>query len=157
MVKVLLATFALFLVASMAQAQGADVFVGYSNLQAEGIPDRNDPGRIFSDNFFGRRTGLHGVDASITGYLTKSFGITGDFSFHRKKDVENFGVNDRDTIDTRVFYFLGGPKLRFRNASRIDPYVHALFGGAQTRFKVTSQIPISGGSLVQSFDTKATD
>lgn len=160
MYKWFFATFCLLVLSSATFAQSgkrADFFIGYSNLQAEGIPDRNDPGNIFDDNFFGRRTGLHGVNVSATGFFNDYFGITGDFSFHRKEDREVFGPNDEDRIDTRVMYFMAGPKLKYRNPSRFEPYVHALFGGAQTRFKVTTQFPVSGGSVTDSFDTKATD
>ncbi|MEW6131184.1 MAG: outer membrane beta-barrel protein [Acidobacteriota bacterium] len=158
--KLVLATVCLIILSTGVFAQSgkrADFFIGYSNLQAEGIPDRNDPGNIFDDDFFGRRVGLHGVNASFTGYFNDYFGITGDFSFHRKKDTEVFGPNDEDRIDTRVVYFMAGPKLKYRNPSRFEPYVHALFGGAHTRFEVESQFPIAGGSFTESFDTGATD
>lgn len=149
--------FALSLPSFAQSDKRADFFIGYSNLQAEGIPDPNDPGNIFDDNFFGRRTGLHGVNASVTGYLNKYFGITGDFSYHRKEDRQVFGTDDEDRIRTEVFYFMAGPKIKYRNPSRFEPFVHALFGGAHTKFKVNSTFPVAGGTVNQSFDTGATD
>lgn len=157
MYKLFFAILCLFVLASASFAQGgkrADFFLGYSNLQAEGIPDRNDPGNIFDDNFFGRRTGLHGATAAVTGYFNDYVGITGDFSFHRKEDKEIFGPGDEDRLDTRVIYFMAGPKVKYRNASRLEPFAHALFGGAHTRFKVTQQF---APGVTDSFSTGATD
>src|ERR1051325_8058653 len=129
MKKYFLATFCLFVLSSVGFAQGskkADFFIGYSNLQAEGVPNRDNPASIFDENFFDRRTGLHGFDVSATGYFAGPLGITGDFSFHRDKNTEDFGASGQDTLDTQVYYFMAGPKLKFRNASRIEPFVHAM-------------------------------
>ncbi|MBI3653052.1 MAG: porin family protein [Acidobacteria bacterium] len=134
-----------------------DFFIGYSNLQAEGIPNRDNPSSVFDKNFFDRRAGLHGVNVSATGYFFKYFGITGDFSFHRDKNTDDFGSSGSDRLDTQVYYFMVGPKLKFRNPSRLEPYVHALAGGAHTRFKVNSTVNTSGGTFNNSFTTSATD
>ena len=55
------------------------IFVGYANLQAEGLQNTNTPPNLFDSDFFRDRTTLHGVDASITGAY-KGVGITGDVS-----------------------------------------------------------------------------
>lgn len=60
-----------------------EFFVGYSNLQAEGLPERNTTGS-FSDDLFGERSGLHGINVEGTGYLTPRFGLTGDFSYNAR-------------------------------------------------------------------------
>jgi len=145
----------------MAMAQSNDrkgeFFVGYSNLQAEGIPDRNDPSNTFSNDFFDRRKGLHGVNLSGAGYFTSVLGLKGDFSYHRNEDGTDL-INGRDSINTNVFYFMGGPVLKFRNASRIEPFVHALAGGAHTRFEVESRRNVTGGGTTRtSFDVGSTD
>jgi len=158
--KLFFATFCLVLLSSATFAQNnkrADFFIGYSNLQAEGIPNNNDPGNIFSDNFFERRTGLHGAHVAVTGYFNNAVGITGDVSFHRKKDTFDFGGGDSDTLDTRVIYFMAGPKVKFRNASRVEPFAHVLAGGAHTRFEVNSTTVFPSGTFDTSFDTSATD
>jgi opacity protein-like surface antigen len=90
----------------------------------------------------------------VTGYFNDYVGITGDFSFHRKEDKEIFGPGDEDRLDTRVIYFMAGPKVKYRNASRLEPFAHALFGGAHTRFKVTQQF---APGVTDSFSTGATD
>lgn len=158
MYKLLFATFCLFILSSatVAQNKRADFFIGYSNLQAEGVPNNNDPGNVFSDDFFDRRTGLHGVHLSATGYFNNFVGITGDFSFHRKEDTFDFS-GGTDRLDTRVLYFMAGPKVKFRNASRVEPFAHVLAGGAHTRFEVNTTDTFPGGTFDTSFDTGATD
>jgi opacity protein-like surface antigen len=143
--------------ASFAQTdKKVEVFLGYSNLQAEGVPDRDDPNNVFDDDFFDRRKGLHGGNASVTGYFYSRLGITGDFSFHRSEDNVDF-TGGRNSIDTRVIYFMGGPQFKLRNDSRIEPFVRVLAGGAHTRFEVSSQQTTSNGTVTNSFDTSSTD
>ncbi|MGE0130781.1 MAG: outer membrane protein [Blastocatellales bacterium] len=133
-----------------------EFFGGYSNLQAEGIPDRDSPGSVFDDNFFERRKGLHGFEISGGGYFTSTFGLKGDFSFHTDKDSTDF-VGGSDSIKTQVYYFLGGPMLRFANGNRVEPFVHAMAGGANTRFEAESVRMVTGGLTRSSFETNATD
>lgn len=158
--KLFFATFCLILLSSATFAQNnkrTDFFIGYSNLQAEGVPNNNDPTNVFSDNFFERRTGLHGVNLAATGYFNNFVGITGDFSFHRKKDTFDSDFGDRDSLETQVYYFMAGPQVKFRNGSRVEPFARAMAGGAHTRFKVNSTTVLSGGTFDTSFDTHATD
>jgi opacity protein-like surface antigen len=158
--KLFFATFCLCLLSSASFAQSnkrADFFIGYSNLQAEGIPNSNDPGDVFSDDFFERRTGLHGVHLSATGYFNNFVGITGDFSFHRKEETFDLDFGDQDRLDTRVLYFMAGPKVKFRNSSRVEPFAHVMAGGAHTRFEVQTTSILPGGTFDTSFDTGATD
>lgn len=162
MKKLWLIAICLVSMASAAMAQSdrrVEVFLGYSNLQAEGLPDRDDPGNAFDEDFFDRRKGLHGVHGSLTGFVSSWFGIKGDFSFHRGEDNDDvLGLTGvRDSLDTRVVYFMGGPAVKFRNAGRVEPFVHALAGGAHTRFEVSSTTPITGGTARTSFDTSSTD
>lgn len=133
-----------------------DFFIGYSNLQAEGVPDPNDPSQFFDDDFFDRRRGAHGINAAVTGYLGSVFGIKGDFSFHQTKDQTDF-TNGSDTVKNQVYYFMAGPTLKFRNSSRIEPFVHALAGGAHTRFEVESRRTSTTGTTRNTFDTGSTD
>jgi opacity protein-like surface antigen len=135
-----------------------EFFVGYSNLQAEGLPERNTTTGSFSDDLFGERTGLHGINVEATGYLTPRFGLTGDFSYHaRDRDFTPAGGGEGD-IDTRVIQFMGGPQVRFPNQTRATPFLRALFGVANTRFNVSSSTQTAGGGNVTStFSTNATD
>src|SRR4051812_19420899 len=93
--------------ASTAFAQSSDsvhveVLVGYSNLQAEGLPN-SDQQNTFSDRFFGDRTGLHGVITEATVYMPNGFGITGDFSFNERNRGFSGGVNNGfGNLETQV-------------------------------------------------------
>ena len=136
-----------------------EFFVGYSNLQAEGIPtqERNTT-NSFEDRVFGDRNGLNGVNLSYTGYLTPRFGVTGDFSFHtRDRDFTTAG-GGRGDLDTRVVNLLGGPQVRFPNQTRATPFLRALFGIANTRFEASeSRTGAGGGTITNTFETNATD
>jgi opacity protein-like surface antigen len=134
----------------------AEVFIGYSNLQGEGIVDPDDPTEVLDDDFFDRRLGLHGVNASVAGFFNSAFGIKGDFSFHRNEDNADI-IGGSNSIRNRVFYFMAGPTLKLRNASRFEPFIHALAGGAHTRFDVETVRTIPGGTLRSTFDTSSTD
>src|SRR5262245_57402235 len=87
--KLLFAVVCLMVTGSAAYAQRSprsEFFVGYSNLQAEGVPDRDNPSNVFSDDFFARRKGLHGVTVSGAGFFNSVFGIKGEFSVNRSDD-----------------------------------------------------------------------
>jgi opacity protein-like surface antigen len=100
--------------------------------------------------------GAHGATAALTGYWGSVFGLKGDFSFHQTKDRTNF-TNGTDTVKNQVYYFMAGPTLKLRNSSRIEPFVHALAGGAHTRFEVESQRNLTTGTVRNTFDTDSTD
>jgi len=158
MKKLLLAVVCLFMLVPAVLAQGrAEVFVGYSNLQAEGVPNPNRPGQVFSGDFFDRRRGAHGIDASVTGYLNSNFGVKGDFSFNQNDDRTNLAGGGIDSVKHRVFYFMGGPTIKFRNRGRVEPFAHALVGGAHTRFNVETSFTLPGGVIRDTFETSATD
>lgn len=120
------------------------------------MPDRNDPSNVFNSNFFDRRKGLHGVDGSLSWFFNSGVGLKGDVSFHRNEDSTAV-TNGRDSVEHRVTYFMGGPVLKLRNSSRIEPFVHALFGGANTHFNVESVRNVTNGTVTSSFDTSTTD
>lgn len=169
MQKILLAILFLAACAPLAFAQNddgrsAEFFIGYSNLQAETGFDSDDP----EDDFFGEitdnRTGLHGVNASITGYVNGRFGFTGDFSYHTKSSSDAFSIPPdactqtpcppipgKINIRTNVFNFLAGPQYKFANSSRVEPFVRALAGVAHTRTRVRTD---GSGSV---FDTDFSD
>jgi opacity protein-like surface antigen len=158
--KFLWAGVCLLLLAPVALAQGSDrrveFFVGYSNLQAEGVPDPNDPNNVFDEDFFDRRRGQHGVNAALAGYFNSVLGLKADFSFHRSKDSTDL-VNGRDSVENQTYYFMGGPVLKARNSSRIEPFAHALFGGARTRFELDSRRDLTSGTVRNTFDVGTTD
>ena len=130
-------------------------FIGYSNLQAEGLPDKNDPDNLLSPDFLDRRTTLHGINAAVT-FPFANFGLTGDFSFNRNDESADF-ADVNQSIKTDVFYFVGGPSLQFPNASRFEPLVRLLVGAARTNFEVESRRETTGGTLSNEFDAGSTD
>jgi opacity protein-like surface antigen len=143
---------------------GPEVFVGYSNLQAEGLPPNTQNGQnnSFSNNLFGSRTGLHGFDAELTYWVTPRFGLTADFSFNQR--TRSFTTTTaggtgtlQNSLDTRVINVLGGPQVRFPNQTRATPFVRALFGVANTRFEAQAEQSLAGGTATNSFTTNATD
>jgi opacity protein-like surface antigen len=157
MLKTLLATVACILITApfVSAQQSPEVFVGYSNLQGEGLPARNDPNWPFNTSFFSSRTTLHGVNAAITGYM-ENFGITGDFSFNRKGRTEDF-TGGRDNQHTDVFYFLGGPTVKFNKTGRAQPFTRVMAGAAYTRFKASREFDTSTGTNTNSFVVGSTD
>jgi opacity protein-like surface antigen len=142
--------------AQNAERRGPEVFVGYSNLQSEGITvtDSDDP--FDNDSFIEDRTGLNGINASITGYITPRFGLTGEFSFYQKGDDVRSG-NIESEINVRRFNFMGGPTVKFRNESRAEPFVHALFGAANTRFEAEERTTIGSTTTTDRFEADSTD
>jgi len=69
--------------AASAYAQGEGrpkFFIGYSNLQGEGLREKNDPDNVLSPGFLDRRSTLHGANAAVN-FPIRNFGITGDVFF----------------------------------------------------------------------------
>jgi len=136
-------------VTGSAQSVGKNlkVFLGYSNLQAEGLQDTNTPPGIFDTDFFRDRTTLHGANASITGAY-KGIGITGDVSFNRNcRDSDFTGGHVTDNTD--ITYFMGGPSFGYAGMKRIEPFARILAGGAYTSRDVSATLnltPIGGGT-----------
>jgi hypothetical protein len=130
-------------------------FIGYSNLQGEGLPEKNDPDNVFSPGFLDRRSTLHGVNGAIT-LPIRNFGITGDLSFNRTKESAEL-FNGEQTAKTDVYYFVGGPSFEFRNRTRVQPFVRALGGGARTNFEIETRRELSTGTLRNEFDAGSTD
>ncbi len=137
MPKLISNIFLIFCFVSFAAAQSddnarAEFFAGYSVLRANYEPERPNPPQPVITFFDGKQT-LNGFNVSATGYLSKRFGLTGDFSAHFKtnKIADPLGGNIETNI--RVFNILGGPQYKFRNNSRVTPFVRALAGVAITR------------------------
>ena len=99
----------------------AEIFGGYSYLNVEG-----DEGIAIFD-----RQHLHGIGFSLAGNLSRKIGITGDFSYNVKNNIEvgPFGV------DLNAFYFLIGPRLSWRG-EKATVFGHALAGGVRLKTHV---------------------
>ena len=126
-----------------------EVFGGYSYLRQDRITSEDfksvngfTPAQIQALLGFPITTnrgsvGLNGFDLSATGYITKRFGLTGDFSGHFKTDQGTF-FNRPTESKLRTLNFLAGPQAKFFNDSRATPFLRALFGVSRYRDKVTN-------------------
>ncbi len=83
----------------------AEIFGGYQYLHLGNGADVN----------------ANGWDASLTGNFTKSFGVTGDFS-GSYKTIEG--------VSAKIYSYTGGPVVNLNAGGKVNPFVHALFGGA---------------------------
>jgi opacity protein-like surface antigen len=132
-----------------------EFFLGYTNLQAQGLPDQNSV-TGFGSNFFNNRTTLHGFGTEGTGYLSDAFGLTGSFSFN-ENNLSDVTVSESDSLKTDIFYFMGGPTVKIGHSSRFQPFARFLAGGAHVRFNATSQLSTFAGNLTNSFTTGTTN
>jgi hypothetical protein len=92
----------------MAQEPKVEVFGGY---QYQHIGNIGNSGTDVNAN---------GWDASLTGYINRYFGITGDFGGVYKSVG---GAN------AHIYTYAGGPVLAYREG-KVNPFVHVLLGGA---------------------------
>jgi hypothetical protein len=113
--RVLLGVSLLLLVPLAAIAQEAypraEVFGGYSFFRAN--PDGMN---------------LQGWEASVTGNITKWFGVEGDFSGHYGSP-RVFGF-DVPFVDVSSHTFMAGPKLTY-HSEKVAPFAHFLIGAAR--------------------------
>jgi opacity protein-like surface antigen len=76
---------------------------------------------------------LDGVNVAATYYITKRFGITGDFSAHFRKTTQDI-TGGTISFNSKSFNFFVGPQYKFTNKTRLTPFVHALVGISNNRF-----------------------
>jgi len=112
-----------------------EFFAGYSILRTNYEAEHPIPTEPVLVAFSGKQT-LNGFNVSATGYFTKNFGVTGDFSAHFKTNslADPLGGNIETHI--RVLNVLGGPQYKFGSNSRVAPFVRALAGVANTHAKL---------------------
>ena len=125
--------------ASLAAAQSNDYkrfefFGGYSHNRFDtGIGDDDAELRDIIDE----REGFHGFETSVTGNLSRYFGLKADFSGHFKKKTFPFVGNSTFDIDSRIYNFLGGVQIKDNSSDKtFKPFAHALVGAAHTRNRV---------------------
>ncbi|MDT5157781.1 MAG: hypothetical protein QOH51_2138 [Acidobacteriota bacterium] len=95
-----------------------------------------------------------GFEVSVTRNFNNYLGLKGDFSAHfdAKHETGTFnptcatppcplGTQDF-SLDTRLYNFLVGPEIKWRNHTRLTPFAHALFGVARgsTAFRTSGPI-----------------
>lgn len=83
----------------------AEVFAGYQFLHLGNGADVN----------------ANGWNASLTGNFNRVLGVTADFSGSYKTI---------SGVDAKIYSYTGGPVANFNHEGTVNPFVHALFGGA---------------------------
>ncbi len=87
---------------------------------------------------------LHGFNTSIVRYAGNWFGlegdVSGDFGTIPKALTATF-VSPPSALKARLVLYSAGPRLAYRGNARIQPWVHALFGGAHARITQTAKNP----------------
>lgn len=134
------------LCASLTYAQDRsrpEFFAGYSHENIDsGIKNSDFAGTGIPNTSLEQRYTLNGFNVSGTGYVTKRFGITGDFSAGFERRIDDFGI-----VQTRAEFSLYnitvGPQVKFFNNRRATPFVHALFGVARRSLKETVDVAIA--------------
>jgi hypothetical protein len=101
----------------------AEIYGGYQYMRLTNIINS---GVNFNGN---------GWTASLTGNFNRMFGVVGDFGG---------GYNTISGVSTKVYTYTGGPVVALNSAGTINPFVHALFGGAH--FNATAPGGGSGSS-----------
>jgi hypothetical protein len=84
----------------------AEIFGGYQYLHLGGS---------------GTDVNANGWNASLTGNFNKNLGVTGDFSGSYKTI---------SGVSAKIYSYTGGPVVNLNSGGKINPFVHALFGGA---------------------------
>lgn len=69
----------------------------------------------------GDSVNFNGWNASVTGNVNKWFGITGDFSGAYKSE---------SGASLHIYSYTFGPTISLKHDGTVNPFVHALFGGA---------------------------
>jgi opacity protein-like surface antigen len=97
-----------------------ELFLGYSYLRA--VPTLADGNRM---------VWLNGGSASIAFNLNRYLGLVGDFGGFRDSEVRLNVGNSNSVVDSdgTAYTYLFGPRVSFRNHTRLTPFVQALFGG----------------------------
>ena len=131
-----------------AQSEGKpEVFVGYSNLQGQGLQDQN--------GLFNNRATLHGFDTEVTPFLGTAWE-----SPATSRSTKTAARTAFLQVPTRLkrYLLLHGRSNGESGPFEPPPAICTISGrGAHTRFNVSSERTISGGSLSRTFQTGATD
>jgi len=110
-----------------------ELFAGYSLESVDTGITSSDLGTVTTlDNRF-KANGFH---LSATGYFTKRFGVTADFSAHFQNRTDLFGATT-GASKVSLYNITGGPQIRFPTTNRFTPFVQALAGLARRNFTET--------------------
>jgi hypothetical protein len=139
------------------QESRVETFIGYTNLQSEGLPNRNTPGWVFDNGFFRSRSTQHGASLAVSGFATNWFSLTGDISFARQSENRTTSTGANDSTRTDTWYFIGGPTWKLRKTFNLEPFARIMAGAAHTHHRVATSTPVGGGTATSSFKAGSTD
>ena len=112
-VVLLIALLGLFSLLTVAQeTPKAEVFGGY---------------QFTHTNIIGTGLNFNGWNASVTGNVNKWFGVAGDFSGNYHSETGG---------SLKVYSYTFGPVISLNHGGKLNPFVHALFGGAHANLSV---------------------
>src|SRR5262249_37200207 len=112
------------LVAAQNKDKRVEVFAGYSYLTIDDHKSNNPIDHVGN---------LDGFNVAVTGFVTKRFGITGDFSAGFQSGTTAVAGGSL-RFKSKNYSFYVGPHYRFSNSTRLTPFVHALVGASNNRF-----------------------
>jgi opacity protein-like surface antigen len=100
-------------------APRVELFLGYSYLHA--MPASNE----------NRMVWLNGGSTSIAFNYNRYLGLVGDFGGFADSETKLNTGSTSSVVDSdgRVYTYLVGPRVSFRNRTRITPFAQVLFGG----------------------------
>jgi opacity protein-like surface antigen len=106
-----------------------EVFAGYSFLSVDtaGFRDRGD---------------VHGFNVTGAGHFNEWFSLAGEVSGHYEGG-------------DALHYVTGGPRVTYRNDSRVEPYAHVLAGAAFANSNANFALVAGGGVDVKVSDKVA--
>jgi outer membrane protein OmpA-like peptidoglycan-associated protein/opacity protein-like surface antigen len=109
-----------------------ELFVGYSYLRS--VPALETGNRL---------VWMNGGSTSLAYNFNRYLGIVGDFGAYTNSEIRFQGAYDAtvdvDNANVGAFSYLFGPRISFRNHSRITPFAQALFGGMRA-----NEVTLSG-------------
>lgn len=99
------------------------------------------------------RTRYNGFNVAGTGYFTKHFGITGDFSAAYKTEDQPIGKAG-SRVRRQKYNFLVGPQVKFRGESRVEPFARVMFGAARLKNQINpdNSTVVAGGLTIGQID-----
>ena len=105
---------------------GAELFLGYSYIRFNTNAATTLGGISRSEHF----DMIPGGTAQLTGNINNWFGLAADFG--------GYGLWDVGGVDGKLYTYTFGPRFTW-NRGRVEPFVHALVGGA--RLESTLKVP----------------
>lgn len=112
-----------------------EFYGGYSHARVDtGVDDQD------LEDLIGNTRGFNGFDTSITGNLSRYFGLKANLTGHYKNDSFTDGP---DTVNTkeRLYNVLGGVQVKDNSTEgRVKPFAHALAGIAHQTARFTAPL-----------------